>query len=444
MSNSDISGAVSERPETDTPTADTQSGAVPGTRKCPIDFNHESPEHAADWVGDFRQIRETCPLSFSKQHGGFWVASRYSDIIEIAQKPAQFTNGKTYDPETGEVTGGISIPTLPAPRGIPDETDSPEWDLFRSFLNRRLAPKAAEARRPFAEKVAAALINRVIETGRMDMVDDLTNPLPAIVTMDFFGLPLAEWRDFADPLHRMLFTPKTSPDFLDTVEGLNRMERRVLEVVEEKRRQEPDDGLLSYMVHGQVDGKPLDNDTIWQISFNLLAGGVDTTTALTSNVFLHLFQHPEQRQQLRDNPALWPTAREEFVRYFSPIHGLGRNVSEDMEMKGHELRKGERVYLAYSGGNRDPEIFDDPDTVKLDRMPNRHIGFGAGQHRCIGSFLARVMFETMLKEVLTRLPDYRIDTEKAEGYPSVAIVNGWINMPATFTPGPKVEVDFEL
>jgi cytochrome P450 len=315
--------------------------------------------------------------------------------------------------------------------------------LFRSFLNRRLAPKAAEARRPMAEKLVTALLNRVIGTGKMDMVDDLTNPLPALVTMEFFGLPLHEWRQFADPLHQLMYIAKTRPEYPAAVAGMEWMMKRVKEE-SARKRQQPGDDLLTHLATGEIDGKKLDDDTIWQISFNLLIGGVDTTTALTSNVLLYLNDRPDERRFLAENHDKWPVAREEFIRFFSPIHGLARNVSQPATVNGQKMEPGERIYIAYSGANRDPEIFEDPDTIKLDRFPNRHIGFGAGQHRCIGSFLARMMFETMLDAVLTRVPDYRIDADKAENYPSVGVVNGWISLPATFTPGPKVPVDIEL
>lgn len=420
-----------------------QSSPRPGTRACPVHFDHESAQHAQDWPTEFRDLRERCPMAWSGRHGGFWVASSYADIVTIAQNSELFTSTKSFNPETGEVRGGTQIPILPTPRGVPVESDPPEWDGFRTFLNRRLAPKAAEARRAKAEMFAVALLNRVIESGRIDLVDDLTNPLPALVTMDFFGFPLHEWQEFADPLHKMLFTPRTSPDFPKTVGALDWMHKRVREEIIRKR-DEPGDDLLTAMATGEIDGKPLDDDTIWELSLNLLTGGVDTTTALTSNVLLYLHRNHAAREMLRNDRSTWPVAREEFLRFFSPIHGLGRNVSAQTELSGRTLLPGDRVYMAFSAGNRDPKVFNQPEEVDLTRFPNRHVAFGAGRHRCVGSFLARVMFETMLDAVLTRIPDYVIDESKAESYPSVAVVNGWIGLPATFTPNKKIDCALEL
>ena len=133
-----------------------------------------------------------------------------------------------------------------------------------------------------------------------------------------------------------------------------------------------------------------------------------------------------------------PIACEEFIRYYSPIHALARTAKDDVDLDGWHIGKGERVMLAYAAGNRDPDAFDDPEQVRIDRFPNKHVGFGAGMHRCLGSFLARLMFQVMVTEVLNRMPDYRVIEEDCVPYPSVSKVNGWIHIPAVFTPGRKV------
>jgi cytochrome P450 len=412
---------------------------ITASSRCPVAFDHESAEHAERWPEEFRQIRSSeCPLAWTEKHGGYWVATRYHDLLEIAQNAALFSSHKDFDPETGIVRGGVSIPPFPTPRGLPIETDSPEWDVIRSFLNPKLSPKAAEARRPQTERFAAALIDRVIETGSFDIVDDLTSPLTALATMALFGLPLEEWREFAEPLHKMQFTPKENPEFHATVEqGIKWIRGRVEEIVA-ARRKSPRDDLLSHLAHGEIGGRTLDDATIWEIAWNVIVGGVDTTTALTSNALIYLSDHPEKKAHVVADPKALSVAREEFVRYFSPVHGMARNATDAVEFHGQTIQKGERVYLAYSAANRDPEIFEDPETVRIDRFPNRHVGFGAGRHRCIGSFQARMMFETMIREVLARMPDYQVLHGGGRSYPSVGVINGWISIPAVFTPGPRV------
>ena len=411
--------------------------ATRGTKSCPIQFDHESVEHARNWPAEFRELREECPRAWTEAYGGFWVATRFADIVAIAQRPDVFSAHKEYDPVTRETKGGLTIPPVPGIRGIPNETDSPEWDGLRGFINRRFAPRAVEERRARASQFAAALIDEVIETGRMDIVENLTNPLPAILTMDVFGFPLEEWRDFADPFHKMVYTRVDDPDIKQVVGGLDLFYRRVTEEVA-SRRKDPKDDILGYMATGTINGAPLDDETIRQLAFNILAGGVDTTTALTSNTLMWLSANPDQRQRLINDPKLLPIACEEFIRYYSPIHALARTAKEDVDLDGWHIQKGERVMLAYAAGNRDPDAFEEPEEVRVDRFPNKHVGFGAGMHRCLGSFLARLMFQVMVTEVLNRLPDYRVIEQDCVPYPSVSKVNGWIHIPAVFTPGKKV------
>jgi cytochrome P450 len=382
-------------------------------------------------------MRARCPRAWTERHGGFWVVTRYKDVVDIAQQPESFSPAKHHDPETGESRGGLAIPELPGLRFIPNEVDPPEWNLYRTFLNRRFAPKAIDERKARARQFAAALVDRVIEQGHLDIVDDLASPLPALMMMEIFGFPLHEWRKFADPFHKMVYTPADAPEFLETVRGLDYFKQRVDEEIA-LRREEPKDDLLGLLANGEMDGRPLTHEEIQNIAFNLMGGGIDTTTALTSNTLLHLGRNPGMRQRLIDDPSLWSVAREEFLRYVTPIHGLARTVVQDTDLDGWQFREGERLLLAYSAANRDPEMFENPDEVVLDRFPNRHVAFGAGMHRCLGSFLARMMYETMVTEVLARIPDYRIVEDAILPYETVARVNGWVRIPATFTPGKKV------
>ena len=127
-------------------------------------------------------------------------------------------------------------------------------------------------------------------------------------------------------------------------------------------RKEPRDDLITHLANGKIDGRPLTEHEIGAVAFNVLAGGVDTTTGLTTNTLLYLSRNPDKRQQLIDNPELLPKAREEFLRYFSPIHALSRNMSKDTEINGSVLPENERVLLCYASANRDEEIFEDPET----------------------------------------------------------------------------------
>lgn len=408
-------------------------------KSCPIDHDHESVAYVTTFPEQYRKLRETCPVAWSGNHDGYWVVTRYRDIVAIAQDGETFSSLKTFD-KNGAQHGGVLIPPGPEVRGLPIESDRPEWDMLRGYINRRFAPKAAEARRMRVREFTTLLIDTIIETGVTDFVHDITGPVPAMTTMDFVGLPMHEADDFAQALHEIVYTAKESDEFPDVLQRFSWVYERCIEEFRNYREKPEEDNLLSYFAHHHIGGRAITEEEVMGYCLNIIAGGVDTTTSLTTHVLAYLCDHPEDRQRLIDNPDILPLAREEFVRYFSPMHGIARNVTRDVDLGGVHMEKGDRVFLPWSSANRDPEIFDRPEKVELNRFPNRHVAFGAGAHRCIGSFLARVMFEEMLTQILARMPDYEVQLDQARRYPSVGTINGWINMPAIFTPGKKLGV----
>jgi cytochrome P450 len=411
-------------------------GANNGNDRPEIALDIESPDHAAHWQTQSRDLRERCPMAWSTEHGGYWVVTRYHDVVAVAQNEAVFTTGKTFDRDTGAVTGGGAIPPMPIDRLIPSEVDRPEWDKFRGLLNPRLGPKAAAGFRADAERYAHLLLDQVIESGRMDLVQDFTNPLTALVTMSAIGLPLEQWRAFADPAHALTALSKASPEYPAAVAAAGWIDQRIDEEIA-RRKTEPTDDLIGHLVASRPDGEPIADRDIHQAMVNVLFGGVDTTTSLTSHTLFHLWRHPDQRTRLATDRSLMATACEEFIRFFTPAHGNGRTAQASACVGGQQIAAGERVYLFFASANRDAEVFERPDEVDIARFPNRHIGFGAGIHRCLGSFLARMMFDVMMNAVLDRLPHYEVIEAEAAPYPSISPINGWVNIPLTFPRGPR-------
>jgi cytochrome P450 len=195
---------------------------------------------------------------------------------------------------------------------------------------------------------------------------------------------------------------------------------------------------MSAIAHHEIDGERIARDTAESIVFMTVGGGVDTTTALIGAALLHLSQHPSDRRRLLAEPELLVTATEEFLRFYPPARTHARTVTEDFEFEGCPMRKGDRVLLSEISSGRDQAAFDDADRFVIDRTPNRHLSFGVGIHRCVGSHLARIEFAEVLTQVLERMPDFQIDVDEVVEYPNWASVGGWARLPATFTPGPRV------
>ncbi|MDT5161961.1 MAG: hypothetical protein QOC90_2271, partial [Mycobacterium sp.] len=292
---------------------------------------------------------------------------------------------------------------------------------------------AVEKMRPFMEQSVQWFLDQRIADGAMDLVLDYASPVPAILTMRLMGLPYDNWQLYANLFHSVMDAPdadaynKAIAEVPAMIDGLLKFAAT--------RRTDPEDDLTSFLVQYDFDGKRLDDNQLIDILWNLIGGGVDTTTSLTALSLLHLGTHPDLRQQLIEHPELYRTAADEFLRYCSVNKTLSRTVSRDTELGGQQLRRNDQVLISWLAANHDAREFDRPDDVVLDRAPNRHVAFGLGPHRCIGAPLARVMFEVMVKAVLDRIPDYVVDVDGVHHYSGNPSMTGLGKLPVTFTPG---------
>jgi cytochrome P450 len=192
----------------------------------------------------------------------------------------------------------------------------------------------------------------------------------------------------------------------------------------------PDRVSRGFVSEGAAAEGPVEEGT--HTAMTLLGAGVDTTTNLFSSVALWLGEHLEARAWLlenMDNTAAWDRAVEEFIRYFATAPALARTVTRDTEFFGHQLLRGDRILISFMAANRDPRAFDRPDELLLDRFPNRHMTFGVGIHRCLGSHLARLAFSLMLRELLTTVPHYEVLSDQTEYYADRANIAGWSHVP---------------
>jgi cytochrome P450 len=250
------------------------------------------------------------------------------------------------------------------------------------------------------------------------------------------GLPYDNWQLYANLFHSVMAVPQDSPEYAEAIAKVPAMMEEVLQHTATRRADEQQD-LTSFLIQFEFDGKRLDDAQLLNILWNLIAGGVDTTTSQTALTLRHLGTHPELRQQLIDHPELYRTATDEFLRYFTVNRTLSRTVTKDVELKGQQLRKNDKLIISWLSANHDEREFQRPDEVILDRTPNRHLAFGLGPHRCIGSHLARLMSEVMVKAVLDRIPDYEVDVQNVHQYLGNPSLTGLGELPITFTPGAK-------
>ena len=403
-----------------------------------VDFDHHRPEFHRDRLDRWAELR-SCPVAFNPNFGGFWVVSGYDEVAAVARDGATYSS--RYVRESDDGIDYLGITGIPRAKHVPTagiaEVEGPVHVALRRVMNPFLVPNAVEALRPLMRDTAAWFLDQHIESGAMDVVTDFASPVPAVLTMALVGLPLDSWQHYAELFHAVVAHDPSDPASRAALAHAPEMLAELGEAAED-RRSHPRDDLLTALVQLRVeDDRPLSDDELRAVLWNLVGGGLDTTTSLTSLTVHHLEDHPEQRRALIDDPDLLSRATEEFLRYFPVNETLTRTVVQDAELGGLSLRRGDHLLLSWLSANRDGAVFERPDEVVLDRERNQHLAFGVGPHRCIGMHLARVMFQVLIGEVLARIPDYVVDQEATTFYAANPELNGIVRMPVTFTPGPR-------
>ncbi|WP_030241301.1 cytochrome P450 [Streptomyces sp. NRRL S-350] len=403
--------------------------------RAETDFDHHSAEYAADpWAANI-EMNTHCPVSYSRKHGGFWLVSGFEQVSQVAHQPELFSSAHELPNVPGRPQGTV----VPASsfRGLPLEIDPPEYNEWRKALNTFFSPPAARRLRPRIQQYATWCVDKSIESGEIDLVLDLSNPVPALITLELVGLPMDDWRVYADVLHALVYTHPGTPEF-DRVEAdFARLIEEVRALVP-KRRAHPGDDFISFLTQVEIGGEKLSDEDVVGVCNAVIPGGVDTTTALLASTLDYLDRNRDARKTLIDAPERIPEVCDEFLRYFTPVMGAGRTAMADTTVDGCPIRKGERVLLSWAAANLDAKVFPQPEVIDLDRDAGRQAAFGVGIHRCIGRHIARMDFEVVIGEVLARMPDYEIIAGEAEKYPTVGQIHGYLRMPVRFTPGKRI------
>lgn len=401
-----------------------------------VDLDHYSKHFLEHRLAEWQKLRQT-PVGYSDKYGGFWVVSGYEEVAQVSRDEATFSS--FYGEKDGvECKGIVGVPRKAGipPAGIA-EADTGLHQSLRRVLNPYLLPPAVDAMRPFVEDLTTWFIDQKIESGRMDVVLDVTNPVPAVVTMKLMGLPCDHWQHYAELFHATVAFRPSSDEYTQAISRVPEMMASLFEEVKARRSEPRDDMLTALVSLTDDDGRPVDDDTVSAILWNLVGGGLDTTTSLTSLSLHYLATHPDLKKQLIEQPELLPTATEEFLRYFSVNETLTRTVTRETELDGQRMCPGDVVLLSWLSANHDEAVFDRPGEVILDRSPNRHLAFGIGPHRCIGMHVARSVFQVMMTAILERMPDYEIDPDSTRFYQGNPVMAGVVSMPVSFTPGPQ-------
>jgi cytochrome P450 family 142 subfamily A polypeptide 1 len=378
----------------------------------------------------YRWMRAHEPV-FRDRHGQA-AATTYQAVIEAERNPELFSS-----------TGGIR-PDQPAMPYMID-MDDPAHLLRRKLVNAGFTRKQVMSKLAGIETLCDVLVDAVCERGECDFVRDIAAPLPMAVIGDMLGVVPADRATLLKWSDDLVCGLKSQADeaavqaLMDAFAGYTAYATETTA----RRRAEPTDDLFSILVNAQVDGQRMSDDEIVFETLLILIGGDETTRHTLSGGTEQLLRHPDQWRRLVDDPELIPTAAEEMLRWTSPVKNMCRTLTADTEFHGTELREGEKVMLMFESANFDEAVFGDPENFRIDRNPNNHLAFGFGTHFCLGNQLARLELTTMLRTILTRLPDLRLAPDfmdSALPLRPANFVSGLEAMPVVFTPSAPVLV----
>ena len=336
----------------------------------------------------------------------FWAITKHADIASIGKQPDKFVNGTTLLIRTEPQSQDEAM----FPKTL-IEMDPPKHGLYRKIVSKRFTPGALKRWHPDIDRIGKEIVEELLATGdqgEVDFVEKVSAPLPIAVIAWLLGLPRSDWKLLFDWTNRTIGAgdPEYQQQGADSAatgrQAMIELFTYFAKLVEEKKKN-PGDDLVSLFATAEVNGEKLPMMDVLAYCLIIVVAGNETTRNATSGGMLALAQHPGELAKLQKNPALLPGAIEEILRWTSPIIHFARTATQDVEIRGKRIRKGEQLALYYPSANRDEEIFDAPFEFRVDRDPNRHLAFGIGEHFCAGSHGARLELEVAFKHLIPRL-----------------------------------------
>lgn len=379
----------------------TEAGATPTGDASPGDAiiaDLFSQRCADDPVTVYHEMLEQCPVHRGPgMFGGYGVhVASYADVTWALKHPEVFSSKDVVDI-------GNEFPLIPL------SVDPPEHRKYRRMLDPEFSPTKMTALEPEARALVNEIIDRFVDNGGCEFHEDFATPLPSTIFLALVGLPQSDLPNFLLWRDDTIRPEGKTPEEVDAKrQAAGKAINDYFVAALEEKKKNPDDRLLTRVVNGEVDGRPLTHAEQLGICHLLLLGGLDTVTATLDCMITYLALHPDRRQAVVDNPELMNPAIEEMLRQQTPVMMIPRIIAQDCELGGVKMSAGDSATLMIGAANVDEAEFADSGEVLLDRESNRHLAFGGGPHRCLGSHLARMELRVALEEFHKRIPDYKI------------------------------------
>jgi cytochrome P450 len=366
-------------------------------------FGAGFPHDTFNWLRAHDPIHWHDATPKSPDGEGFWVVSRYDDIMKVFRTPELFSSN-TGGARTG---GGTTLKDERAAGKVLNYTDDPQHRTLRQLVNKGFTTRALGVLEGDLEERANALINEFPEGQNFDFVQAFARELPLQAICMILGVPQDDRSELCNIIEQGLATD--SPNVV-AIEYIKKIQVYARDIVDEKRRN-PADDILSTIVHATLadeGGRKLTDEELVNFFILLFPAGAETTRNSFGAGLRALIEHPDQLARLRREPELMRPAIEEIVRWTTPSIYKRRTVTRDTEFHGQDFKCGDKLTVWEMSANRDERVFDDPFTFDISRTPNRHIGFGFGPHICLGAALARLELKVGLNILLDRIAKFEI------------------------------------
>lgn len=382
---------------------------TPPVEDWTADYDIFDAEYISDPYPIWADMRAECPVAHTERWGGSFLPTRYQDVVDLARMIPTMSSQDPIvvrPPEGQQVIGSGGYHTVNAP---PISADPPVHTWSRRLILPAFAPKVVEQHETYTRALAARLVDGFADAGRVDGAQQYAQQIPPRVIAHLLGVDEGRADEFTEWVRGVLEIGLSNP----AVRAASRekiFNFFTAEVAD--RRINPKDDLISDLMAAEIDGKPVVDEHIVGTCNLMLVAGIDTTWSSIGSALWHLATHDDDRLRLVEDPSVIPNAVEEFLRAYSPVT-MARVVTEETEFNGCPMHVGDKVLMNFPAANRDPDVFENPDVVDIDRQRNRHVAFGVGIHRCAGSNLARMEMVVAIEEFLRRIPEFRLEDPSA-------------------------------
>ena len=390
------------------------------------DWDHADPAYNQNAPQIWDQLRGTCPVAHTDRYGGAWLPVTHADVSAVARDTDHFSSEGAVLANKPPRDQWVS--TAPIGGAPPITSDPPFHADARRLLLPAFSPQVVAEWEPEIRRLCNELIDNMGSVDTVDAAVQYAQNIPVYVIARMLGLPLEDSDYFRETVHLVL--EEIGAEFGERQGGFEKLEAYLGRHVQD-HIDNPKDDLIGFLLNAKIYDQPLSPQHVVGTIILLMDAGIDTTWSSIGSSIWHLAQHPSDLQRMVSEPELLPTAIEELLRMYAPVT-MARIVSQDAEIGGCPVKAGDSVLLPFPAANRDPEVFPDADKVVIDREENRHVAFGLGIHRCLGSNLARLELRVAVEVFIQRFPKFVLADASAVTW-SLGQVRGPRKLPVRIT-----------